>query len=94
MQFYEMSTRIAKLINFSQYDYVEDLVNTGYLRCIEVAHKFNLERNNPFAYFTSVIRFRFIDYIKAENKQKTVKINLKEFIDLGFLINDEVEEEG
>jgi RNA polymerase sigma factor (sigma-70 family) len=72
-----MAQKIAKKACFNGYEFINDMIQDGYLRCIEKIDKFGLERTNPFAYYTTVIHNRFIDYIKSEKKQFNIKVSIQ-----------------
>lgn len=80
LKFYEMAENIATLPKFSGYTWIEDWISDAYLKCIEVvlAKKYDLKRDNPFSYFTSVIRNYFWDARAGEKKQKTIKDRLRD----------------
>lgn len=75
MMFWEMANRISHMKNFRRYTYLEDMITTGYARCLRYADRFNLddEKRNPFAYFTTTIIFSFINFIKKEKKYQRRK---------------------
>ena len=80
LKFYEMAENIATLPKFSGYSWIEDWISDAYLKCIEVviAKKYDLKRDKPFAYFTSVIRNYFWDARTSEKKQKNIKDRLRD----------------
>lgn len=77
---HEMLHTMTKRISFkSQYKsktYRDDMVSAAYIKCIRKAHKFDLNKNNPFAYFQSVIENRFKDYIHKTNRDKVYHAKL------------------
>jgi len=74
IMFFELAKNIARKYNYAKLPYSDDLIMEGYMKCIKVFRSFNMEKTNPFAYFTSVIENRMRDYIKKENKQKDLII--------------------
>jgi DNA-directed RNA polymerase specialized sigma24 family protein len=66
------------------YSYKEDMQAFANLTVVKVWKSFNPDRgNNPFAYFTQVIRHAFYQYLNHEKKQREVKDEL--LIDIGEL---------
>lgn len=60
--------------NFSGYSYLEDMKSDGVINCIQYIRNFNPDKsNNPFAYFTQIIKFAFIRRIEHEKKQLYIK---------------------
>jgi len=76
MIFYTMATNIAKRNNFRGYSYKEDMIHEAYIKCVKVYKKFNPEKQNPFAFFTTIIFNTMIDFIKKEHKEHDTKQNL------------------
>lgn len=66
---FEISTRIARRPNFSGYSFKEDMIMDGVENCLKYIEKFNPEKSsNPFAYFSQVIWFAFLQRIAKEKK--------------------------
>lgn len=66
---FHMSTRIARRPNFSGYSFKEDMIMDGVENCLKYIEKFNPEKSsNPFAYFSQVIWFAFLQRIAKEKK--------------------------
>ena len=62
--------------SFHGYTWKEDMVAEGVLTCIKYMYNFDPMRfrnPNPFAYFTSVIRNSFLNYIKKQKKHSEIK---------------------
>lgn len=76
--FYEMATRICSKPRFRGYTYTEDMISDAYIRCIDNAHKFDTEKDNPFSYFTTVIFNSFYQFLIRETKETHKKIRLQE----------------
>ena len=76
--FYKMANSIATKPRFCRYPWIEDMTSDAYLKCCIVAEKFDLERTNPFGYFTTVIIHFFWDALQGENKQKNIKERMRE----------------
>jgi hypothetical protein len=72
---YLIATRLANKPNFSGYTYKDEMIGDGIENCLMYLHNFNPERtNNPFAYFTQIIKFAFIRRIEKERKQQYIRI--------------------
>ena len=76
--FFKLANKIGKKASWNKYQFLPDMIQSGYLKCIEKIDKFNLERPNAFAYFTTIVHNIFIDYIKKEKKYMATKIKLYE----------------
>ena len=73
LYFYEIATKIAKRHNFKNYTFVEDMIHNAYFRMITKWDKFDLSKQNAFAYFTTVAFNEFIQLINKENMQQEIK---------------------
>ena len=75
IMFYEMAKRIARKGNWIGYTWNLDMITEAYLSCISALDKIDIERKslNAFSYFTTVIHYRMIDFIKYEHKQRDIK---------------------
>lgn len=72
-----ISNNLAKRYNFSNYTYKDEMIADGILRAVEVFDKFDSEKsNNPFAYFTRVIFRKFIERIKKEKNERSMRDKL------------------
>jgi hypothetical protein len=79
LMFYEMAKKIGTKPRFSGYTWIEDMVSDAYLKCCNVAHKFDPDKTqNPFGYFSTVIIHYFWDALQGEDKQKKVKERLRD----------------
>lgn len=72
--FLQIANRLGTKANFAYYSYLEEMKSDGVMNCIQYIKNFNPEKsNNPFAYFTQIIKFAFIRRIEQEKKQLYVK---------------------
>ncbi len=78
LMFFDMAKGIGTKGRFSGYTWIDDMISDAYLKCCNVAHKFDIERTNPYGYFTTVIHHYFYDAINAERNQKNIKEKLRE----------------
>lgn len=76
-----ISQRLANKPNFSGYSYREEMISDGIENSLMYIDNFDPNKsNNPFAYFTQIIKFSFIRRIEKEKKQHYIKIkNLQNF---------------
>ena len=66
---FHIATRLATKPNFSGYAFKEDMIMDGVENCLKYIEKFDPEKSsNPFAYFTQVIWFAFLQRIAKEKK--------------------------
>lgn len=71
---FKIATRLATKPNFASYTYKDEMISDGIEVCIRYIHNFNPDKsNNPFAYFTQIIYFAFLQRIQKEKKQAYVK---------------------
>lgn len=70
-----IAKRLAHKPNFAGYSYRDEMISDGYENCIMYMHNFDPDKyNNPFAYFTQIIKFSFVRRIQKEKKQQYVKL--------------------
>lgn len=71
---YQIATKLASKPNFSGYTYKDEMIGDGIETCIKYVHNFDPEKStNPFAYFTQIIYFSFLQRIQKEKKQTYIK---------------------
>ena len=71
---YKIATKLATKPNFASYTYKDEMIADGIEICIRYIHNFDPEKsNNPFAYFTQIIYFAFLQRIQKEKKQQYIK---------------------
>jgi RNA polymerase sigma factor (sigma-70 family) len=71
-----IATNYANKGNFHGYTWKEDMISEAVLTCIKYMHNFDpmrFEKPNPFAYFTSIIRNAFLNYIRKQKKHSIIK---------------------
>lgn len=69
-----IANNLSNKTNFINYSYKEEMIADGIENCVIAAANFNPERsNNPFAYFTQIIKNAFLRRIAKEKKQEYVK---------------------
>lgn len=70
----QIANRLATKPNFNNYTFKEEMISDGIENCILYIKNFNpAKSNNPFAYFTQIIKFAFIRRIQKERKQMYIK---------------------
>lgn len=71
---YKIATKLATKPNFASYTYKDEMIADGIEICIRYIHNFDPDKsNNPFAYFTQIIYFAFLQRIQKEKKQQYIK---------------------
>ena len=72
---FDLSTRISNKKNWSGYSWKEDMIMKAYIKCLNAVWKIDINRKslNAFAYFTTIVNFSNIDYIKYEKRQSDFK---------------------
>lgn len=65
-----IATRLASLSNFNRYTYKDEMISDAIEKCIMYLHNFDPEKSkNPFAYFTQIVYYSFMNRISIEKKQ-------------------------
>ena len=59
--------------NFSGYTYRDEMVSSAILACTKAIDNYDVEYENPLAYFTMIAHNAFIQYIVKEKKQSYIK---------------------
>lgn len=72
-----IANKLSNSYNFVNYTYKEELIADGILKCLEKIHLFDpLKSENVFAYATQLIYNEFLNRIKKEQKESSVKARL------------------
>jgi hypothetical protein len=72
--FYKIATRLSTKYRFVNYTYRDEMISDAIENCVMVVNNFDpTKSNNPFAYFTQIIRNAFFRRIMKEKKQTYVK---------------------
>lgn len=80
-----IANKLSNSYNFIGYSYKDEMIADGIIKCVEKIHLFNAEKSeNVFAYATQIIFNAFINRIKIEQKQASIRARL---------INDKVTSE-
>ena len=71
--FLKIATHLSYRPNFVNYMFREDMISDGIENCVQYIHNFDVDRSNPFAYFTQIVYFAFLRRISKEKKQIEIK---------------------
>ena len=72
-----LTARYGKKGNFANYTYNEDMQAFAIMALVKTWNSFNPERSqNPFAFFTQCIKHSFLQYLKMEKKQRSIRDEL------------------
>lgn len=72
-----IATRLASLSNFNRYTYKDEMISDAIEKCIMYLHNFDPEKSrNPFAYFTQIVYYSFMNRISIEKKQSYGKYKM------------------
>lgn len=72
-----ISNKLSNSYNFIGYSYKDEMIADGIIKCVEKIHLFNPEKSeNVFAYATQIIFNSFINRIKLEQKQASIRARL------------------
>ena len=56
----------------------EDMISDGIENCVQYINNFDVERTNPFAYFTQIVYYAFLRRIQKEKRQMEIKEKILE----------------
>ena len=76
--FLKIATHLSYKPNFVNYMFKDDMICDGIENCIQYIHNFDVERTNPFAYFTQIVYYAFLRRIAKEKKQLEIKSKIIE----------------
>jgi hypothetical protein len=71
--FLKIATHLSYRPNFVNYMFREDMISDGIENCVQYIHNFDVDRSNPFAYFTQIVYYAFLRRISKEKKQIEIK---------------------
>lgn len=75
--FLDIAKGVSNMYNFQNYTYKDDMISEAVLNCYMYMNNFDPEKSkNPFSYFTQIIYYAFVRYIKKEKKQLYIKYKL------------------
>jgi DNA-directed RNA polymerase specialized sigma24 family protein len=62
----KIANKLANRPNFMNYPFREEMISDGIEKCIKYAHNYDIGYDNPFAYFTQIIYYAFLNRIDNE----------------------------
>jgi hypothetical protein len=71
--FLKIATHLSYRPNFVNYIFREDMISDGVENCVQYINNFDVNRSNPFAYFTQIVYYAFLRRIQKEKKQMEIK---------------------
>lgn len=71
--FLKIATHLSYRPNFVNYMFREEMISDGVENCVQYISNFDIERNNPFAYFTQIVYYAFLRRIQKEKKQIEIR---------------------
>jgi len=71
--FLKIATHLSYRPNFVNYIFREDMISDGVENCVQYINNFDINRTNPFAYFTQIVYYAFLRRIQKEKKQMEIK---------------------
>ena len=76
---FNIATRLSHKPNFINYPFRSEMISDGIENCFIYLNNFDPSKtNNPFAYFTQIIKFAFIRRIQREKKQLYIRHKISE----------------
>lgn len=82
-----IAKRYSEKGSFSGYTYKDDMICEAVLTCLKYMHNFDLNKSNPFAYFSRVVHNSFLNYISQQKKHSKIKDICYKNVD--FIMPDE-----
>ncbi len=84
----KISEGLANKPQFKSYTYRDEMISDGIETCIRYLHNFDPTKyNNPFAYFTQIVYYSFLQRIEREKKQTYIKHRMAHQIVLEDALN-------
>lgn len=71
--FLKIATHLSYRPNFVNYMFREEMISDAVENCVQYINNFNVERSNPFAYFTQIVYYAFLRRIQKEKKQVEIR---------------------
>jgi hypothetical protein len=71
--FLKIATHLSYRPNFVNYMFREDMISDGVENCVQYIDRFDVNRTNPFAYFTQIVYYAFLRRIQREKRQMEIK---------------------
>ena len=76
---YQIANQVSASRNFINYTYKDEMIQESVTHALfKALPNYDVERKNPFGFFSTVIIYKFIEIIKKENKFIEVKNTLKQ----------------
>lgn len=76
--FLRIANHLAYKPNFVNYMFKDDMICDGIENCVQYIHNFDINKTNPFAYFTQIVYYAFLRRIAKEKKQLEIKSKIIE----------------
>ena len=91
LAFMMLAKKMSNSSNFRGYTYVDEFIQDGVECCLRYAHNFDTTKsNNPFGYFSQIMKFAFVNRIKKENKYQDLKKKIQQYDPDGYLFADNI----
>jgi hypothetical protein len=71
--FLKIATHLSYRPIFVNYMFREDIISDGVENCVQYINNFDVNRSNPFAYFTQIVWYAFLRRISREKRQMEIK---------------------
>lgn len=73
----QIANRLSNSYNFIGYSYKDEMIADGIYKCLDKVHRFDPNiSENPFAFFTQLNFNAFLNRIKVEQKQASIRARL------------------
>lgn len=76
--FVKIANHLAYKPNFVNYIFRDEMVSDAIENCIQYIDNFDIQRTNPFAYFTQIVYYAFLRRIAKEKRQLDIKMKIIE----------------
>jgi hypothetical protein len=71
--FLKIATHLSYRPNFVNYMFREEMISDAVENCVQYINNFDVQRSNPFAYFTQIVYYAFLRRIQKEKKQVEIR---------------------
>lgn len=76
--FVKIANHLAYKPNFVNYIFRDEMVSDAIENCIQYIDNYDIQRTNPFAYFTQITYYAFLRRIAKEKRQLEIKMKIIE----------------
>lgn len=71
-----LAKHVATMPKFINYSFKDEMISDAVENCLVYFHNFDINRTNPFAYFTQVVYYAFLRRIAKEERERYTKYKI------------------